>query len=306
MRSLVVLFFFFILLFGVGTIVLSVNTPADAGAASYDFALGQFSGANRADRNGPSIVVDRYDDGAADLPCAAEANDCNLRSAIRLANNDGQPTTITFADSYLITLLNPLPALTADGTVIKASLGQEVHLNGNSTAASVLRITGANVEIRGLRIYGAGAGYPNVAISEDAHGAIVAQNTIGDDDAPVGNCGSSDSAYGGIYVDATGDFGDGYRAWIYANTIECHRGVPGDGITIRSDKVIVGSDETGNESAQYRNIIRLNNGFGVNLTDAVGNTVSANDLVQNTMGGLYISNFHNNNIMYNDIVDASS
>lgn len=301
MRSLIVLFFFFILLFGVGTIVLSIEPTADPSAYENNFALGVFSNAGQSTTSTANLVVDRYDDTEEILPCTAAPDDCNLRSAINIANNDGKPTAISFVESYLISVNNPLPALKADYTTIKAQPGQEVHLNGNNTAGSVLRITGGHVRIDGLRIYGAGSGYPNVAISDNAYLAVVANNIIGDDDAPFNNCGSSNGAYGGVYVDAGGDFSGDYRAWIFGNIIECNHGIPGDGITIRSDKVIVGKDSNGNGNDDYRNIIRLNNGFGINLTDATDNTICDNDLIKNAMGGLYISNFHNNNIMFNHI-----
>lgn len=306
MRSLVVLFFFFILLFGVGTIILSVDTPGSSNTGNFDYSLGQFTSGNRQTQEPISTEVDRDDDSDTNFACTPAPNDCNLRSAINMANSDGKQTSITFAGSYLIRLSRPLPTLTEDNTVIKALPGQEVHINGNGTTGSVLRITGAHVMVQGLRIYGAGAGYPNLAISENAYDTVIANNVIGDDDAPNGNCGSSDTAYGGIYIDATGEFGDGNRAWIYGNVIECNRGIPGDGITVRSSKVIVGKDKDGNGSDAQRNIIRLNNGFGVNLTDTTGNTVCDNDLVANVMGGLYISNFHNNNIMFNEIVDYNN
>ncbi len=306
MRSLAIMFFFVVLIFGIGTILISANSPAAVGSDGSNLLLGQFTSGNQQTSTAVSTEVDRDDDSRADLACTPEPNDCNLRSAITIANNDGKPTTITFADSYLIRLTSPLPALTADSTVIKAAPGQEVHLNGNGTSGSVLRLTGAHAEIQGLRIYGAGAGYPNIAISENAYDVVIANNVIGDDDAPNGNCGSSEGAYGGIYVDATGDFGDGKRAWIYGNIIECHRGFPGDGITILSDKVLVGKDHEGNGSDAQQNIIRLNNGFGVNVGSTTGNTVCYNKLAQNVMGGLYVQNFHNNNIMFNDITDPET
>jgi parallel beta-helix repeat protein len=303
MRSLVVLFFFFILILGVGTIIFSVDPNADPAANDSNFSLGQIASANQITHSSVAAIVDRYDDSEASLPCTAEPNDCTLRSAINIANSDGKPTTITFADSYLISVLSPLPALKADNTIIKAPAGQEVHLNGNNTAGSVLRITGAHVKVNGLRIYGAGSGYPNIAISDNAYDAVIANNIIGDNDAPFDNCGSSNGAYSGVYVDASGDFEGGHRAWIYGNIIECNRGIPGDGITIRSDKVIVGKDVNGSSDDSYRNTIRLNNGFGVNLTNTTHNTICDNDLVNNVMGGLYITNFHNNTIMNNKIVD---
>ncbi len=306
MRSLVVMFFFFVLLFGVGTIILSLDTSSASTSGGYEYSLGRLTSAEKSKQNAVSTEVDRYDDSDSGYPCTDAPNDCNLRSAIQIANSDEKPTRITFADSYLITLSSPLPTLTADHTVVEATRGQEVHLNGNGTAGSVLRITGAYTTIKGLRVYGAGSGYPNVAVSENAHHVIVAENVIGDDDAPFNNCGSSDGSYGGVYIDAAGNLEDGYRAWIYSNIIECNRGIPGDGITVRSTEVIIGKDETGNTAEGYRNTIRLNNGFGINLTDSSDNTVNGNMLIENKMGGLYISNFHNNNIMFNEIVRPSN
>ena len=306
MRSLAVMFFFLVLIIGIGTILISADAPTASGSDGSNYLLGQFASGNKQTATAVSTEVDRDDDSRADLACTPEPNDCNLRSAITIANNDGKPTTISFAGSYLIRLQSPLPALTADGTVIKASQGLEVHLNGNGTPGSVLRLTGAHTEIQGLRIYGAGAGYPNIAISGNANDVVIANNVIGDDDAPNGNCGSSEGAYGGIYVDATGDFSDGKRAWIYGNIIECHRGYPGDGITILSDKVLVGKDHEGNSSDAQLNIIRLNNGFGVNIGSTTGNTVCFNKLTENVMGGLYVQSFHNNNIMFNDITNPET
>jgi hypothetical protein len=301
MRSLLVLFFTIALIFGVASLINFPGEPAKLNASNFDTRLGQ------SEVNGQkaqiSTEVDRDDDSNTQHVCTPAPNDCDLRSAIVIANSDGKPTAITFADDYVIRISSALPTLTEDNTVIEAKKGQEVHVNGNGTAGSVFRITGAHVEISGLRIYGAGAGYPNLAVSGNAHDAVIADNVIGDDDAPNGNCGSSDLAYGGIYVDAEGEIADGVRAWIYGNVIECNQGIPGDGITILSDSVIVGKDHLGAGDNSQRNIIRLNNGFGVNLTGATGNTVCDNSLIANKMGGLYISDFHDNNIMFNDILD---
>jgi len=302
MRSLVVIFFFFVLIFGFGTIVFSAEFQENPTVGDSGIVLGQVTtGTNQATT--VSTVVDLDGDSEAHYPCTPAPNDCNLRSAINIANSDGKPTAINFAGNYMITLSHPLPTLSEDHTTLKGLPGQEIHINGNGTAGSVLRITGAHMEIEGLRIYGSGIGYPNLTISEAAYDVLVANNVIGDDDAPSGNCGSSEFSYGGIYIDATGDFDDGVRARIFGNIIECNRGIPGDGITIRTDKVIVGKDQRGIGNDAQRNVISMNSGFGVNLTDTTGNTVCDNDLIENVTGALYISNFHNNNIMYNNIVD---
>ena len=303
MRSLVVLFFFIILFFGVGTIIISIDTSDASNTTDIDYSLGQSASGNEQAQASVSTEVDRDGDSDTILACTSAPNDCDLRSAILIANSDGKQTAITFAGSYMIHVSRPLPTLTEDNTVIKAQPEQEVHVNGNGTAGSVLRVTGAHIQIEGLRIYAAGSGYPNIAVSDNAHDIVIAGNVIGDDDEPNGNCGSSEGAYGGIYIDATGEFEGGHRAWIHGNVIECNRGNPGDGITVLSNKVIVGKDQNGNGSDAHRNIIRLNSGFGVNLTDTTDNTVCDNDLIANVMGGLNISKFHNNNIMFNKIVD---
>jgi hypothetical protein len=304
MRSLALTFFFFVLLFGFGTIVLSSEVSPSQNATDGDFFLGQVSGGTEAATS--SIQVDRDDDPQSATPCTSAPNDCSLRSAITIANNDGKPTTITFANNYLIRLAQPLPTLWAEKTTLKAARGQEVHIDGNGFAASVLRITGAHVEVEGLRIYGAGAGYPNLVISEAANNVTIAHNIIGDDDAPFGNCGSSDQSYGGIYVDGVADIAGKTRAWVYGNVIECNNGFPGDGITVRSGGVIIGKDPLNTGDDSQRNIIRNNRGFGVNLMDTTGNTICDNELIANGTGSLYMINFQNNNVMYNDIVEGSS
>ena len=302
MRSLTIVFFFFILLFGLASIIFSPGVSGGSGGSENNFSLGQISGNITA--GSVSIQVDRDDDPQSMTPCTGAPNDCSLRSAIILANSDENPTTITFAGNYLIRLLQPLPTLSAEKTTLIASSGQEVHINGNGFAGSVLRITGGHVAIEGLRIYGAGPGYPNLVISDAAHNVTIARNVIGDDDAPNGNCGSSNLSYSGIYVEGNEDIGGETRAWIYGNVIECNLGTPGDGITVRSGGVIIGKDPLGAGDAAHRNSIRNNNGFGVNLMNSTGNTVCDNELMANASGSLYLFNFHNNNVMYNDIVEA--
>ena len=126
-----------------------------------------------------TIKVDREDDPLELLPCTEAANDCTLRSAINKANNDQVANTITFASHYLITLSQSLPVLTANGTVIRARPEQEVHINGNSIPQSVLYITGGNIAVEGLRVYGAGAGYSNISLGSAAYNVTIANNIIG-------------------------------------------------------------------------------------------------------------------------------
>ena len=239
------------------------------------------------------IEVDRENDTTETLPCTEAANDCSLRSAINKANADHVATTITFADHYLITLAEPLPALIENDTVIRARPEQEVHINGNNIAQSVLYITGANITLEGLRIYGAGAGYSNVSVGDGAYHVTIANNIIGDGDAPSGNCGQSDQAYGGIYVGGTEAVPTAVRAWIYGNIIECHRGGPGDGITVATDKVVIGQDSTGQAALAQRNILRWNRGYGVRIGEHSGNIICNSLMHNNEAGHLFMTNFDN-------------
>ncbi len=301
MRSLAVMFFFFVLVFGFGSVFLSAELPEGFNNTNSNTVRGQISGSTQAAEI--STQVDRDDDPQTLTPCTSAPNDCSLRSALSIANSDGKPTTITFASDYLIRLAQPLPTLTEEKTTIKAGSSQEVHIDGRGTTGSVLRITGAYAHIEGLRIYGAGSGYPNIVIDEAAHNIKIARNVVGDDDAPFGNCGSSELSYGGIYIAGHEDIGDETRAWIYGNVIECNNG---DGILVRTGGVIIGKDHLGVSDNTQRNVIRNNSGFGVNLGDTTGNTVCDNELIANETGSLYMINFHNNNVMYNDIVEGNS
>jgi hypothetical protein len=240
-----------------------------------------------------SIEVDRDDDPNELLPCTAAANDCSLHSAIAQANDNNVATTITFADHYLITLARPLPILSASDTIIRARPDQEVHINGNNIAQSVFYVTGANVMLEGLRVYGAGAGYSNISIGGGAYNVSIARNVIGDDDATSGACGQSDQAYGGIYVGGTEVVPTDVRAWIYGNIIECHRGGPGDGITVATDKVIMGQDSAGTAGPAQRNTFRWNRGFGVRVGDYGDNVICNSLMHDNETGNMFMTNFDN-------------
>ena len=241
-----------------------------------------------------TIEVDREDDPLDLLPCTEAANDCTLRSAINKANNDQVANNITFASHYLITLSQSLPVLTANGTVIRARPEQEIHINGNSIPQSVLYITGANITVDGLRVYGAGTGYSNISLGGAAYNVTIANNIIGDGDAPSGNCDLGNQTYGGIYVGGTEEIPTNARVWIYGNIIECHRGGPGDGITIATDKVVIGQDSTGQSGPAQRNTLRWNRGNGVNVGDQRGNVICNNLMHNNEAGNLFMTNFDNN------------
>ena len=244
--------------------------------------------------------VDRDDDPVEVLPCTPDPYDCSLRQALLIANSDGIPTTITFADHYIITLARPLPALTEDETIVRARSDQEVHVNGNNMTQSVFYISGANVTLEGLRIYGAGEGFSNVRVSGSAHQVRIANNVIGDGDAPSGNCGQSKASYSGIYVDGQEAVPTAVRVWIYGNIIECHEGGPGDGITIMTDKVVVGQDSEGRAEVAQKNVLRWNHGYGVSVGNHAGNVICNSLMHDNQAGNLYMTNF-NNDVMGNEM-----
>jgi hypothetical protein len=246
------------------------------------------------------VEVDRGDDSPEMFPCTDVANDCSLRSAINIANTDRAATTITFADHYIITLAQPLPSLTENDTIIRARPEQEVHINGNNIGQSVLFITGANVTLEGLRVYGAGVGFSNISIGGEAYNVAIAYNVIGDDDAPSGGCGQSDQAYGGVYVGGTEAAETAVRAWIYGNTIECHQGGPGDGITVATDRVAIGQDSVGNAGPAQRNILRWNRGYGVSIGEHGGNLICNSLMHDNEAGNLLMTNF-DNDLMDNEM-----
>ena len=283
MRALVTTFFFIVIFVGAGTVILGSphsNNPNN----SRDHSLIPASLFNNTQQSSGSLVVDRPDDDVSELPpenpCTDEANDCMLRWAIDIANNDEKYSKITFAAHFLIQVNSPLPQISESGTTILALPEQEVHIDGTNTSESVLQITADSTEINGLRIYGAGAGKPNIMVTGIAQNVVIAHNIIGDDDGPAGNCESSDSSYGGIYINSNGAVDKRGKSLDFGNIIECHKGEPGDGITIVSGDVTIGKDQQDKSGPAQRNIIQDNDGRGVNLTDSTGNVVSNCDLNQ--------------------------
>lgn len=299
MRSLVILFIFFVLILGIGITSLFGELPAVDPDNGSSVALGQVYAAGSSNSSTNGLEVDRDDDPDEVYPCTDEPNDCTLRSAITKAKESGNPTTITFVGHRWIRLTRALPSLSEANTTIKASNGQEVHIDGNNVPGNVFRITASHVSLEGLRIYGAGSGFSNIVITESASGVIIANNIIGDGDGPSGNCGSSELSYAGIYVDARGETADAARAWIFGNIIECHNGNPGEGIVVLTDMVYIGQDNHGRSGEGLRNIIQYNRGFGINLNDSTGNTISHNELSGNQAGSIYAGSLHNN-LMFND------
>lgn len=110
------------------------------------------------------LTVDRDDD-VSGLACTSADNDCTLRSAIEQANAVGDDY-IDFESDMTITLSSLLPELTDDGTTI-APLNPDrvVEIDANGVGGNVFNITGSNIYIEGLRLYGSGDSGPNTLLN---------------------------------------------------------------------------------------------------------------------------------------------
>lgn len=293
MRGLVI-FVLFLLVVGFFAIASEAEVTAGMG-------VGGVSPASVTNQNAPGLtfvpVVDRADDPVEMLPCTDQPDDCSLHSALAKANAAGKPVVITFADHYAIILSRPLPPITQPGVSVVASPGQEVRVNGNYLATAVFHIAAPQVRLEGLRIYGAGAGYPNVLINGPSQQVTIARNIIGDDDAPEGNCGQNDRAMAGIYIQSSSEAAGSALAWIVGNLIECHKG---DGVVVQARQVEIGRNAQGQSGEAEKNVIRLNGGTAVNLGSFGGNTVCNTLMYGNAAGALDMSNYENN-LMYNEI-----
>lgn len=238
------------------------------------------------------IVVDHTGDPEGAFACTNDPQDCTLRSAIERANKDGVPTEIRFTDHMIIELTRPLPPLVENGTDILAELGKEVHVDGNGVASPLFEIAGSNMRIEGLRLYGSGTDNPVLAVRGALRNVTIARNIIGDDDAPQGNCGQSDSSSAGIYVSTEGA-PNTPQTWITSNIIECIGGRPGVGVLVEKGSIIMGAGAQGRESEALGNVVRFNQGHGIYLGANGGNVIANNLIYDNRGDGLAVSNFNN-------------
>jgi len=288
------IFALFILTLGFAAATQTITITDSTGNILEPILANATSGSNPTSK---TILVDRDDDSETLHPCTDAPEDCTLRSAIAIANKDGIPTAVTFADHYIIKLVSPLPFLTESSTIIKATPGQEVHINGNNLPGSVFYITGSSITIDSLRLYGAGEGHAIISIMDAANNVTITNNLIGDDDFPLGNCGQSDNSYAGIYISTNLEPGQ-VPAWVHGNTIECLKGTPGVGILILTDNTVIGKDSQGRTTSAQQNRIRLNKGFGIHLGANAHNIICNNQIHDNEEAGIFVTNF-NNNIMDN-------
>ncbi len=208
----------------------------------------------------------------ADTPgllCGTPAN-CTLRSAIQIANSNGTPDLIVFTTgTHVITLTNGfLPTLVETTTYISGVdttyTPQIVKINANDIAQAFV-VSGYDILLDHLRIYGAGPGSSNIYITGASRHVVISNDSIGIDDPYVGSCNLSPDSYGGIYINATGSLpgGDG-RVYIYGDYIICHGNATSEGISlVGTNNVVIGADALGNAGSNEHNIINNNAGNGL-------------------------------------------
>ncbi len=236
-------------------------------------------------------------DGVCDVDPGTAGSQCTLRAAIQTAQAMPGADNIHFESSMDINLNSSLPSLAEQGLVIEAASGQVVRINGQSTVANIFRITGSHVTISNVVVYGSGAGWSNIWVSDAAEQVVIAHNLIGDDNPDDGGCGQSDASYGGIYVSSTTPLTDTARVWVYGNIIECHTSLSGEGITIYgTDNVFIGQDPTSAGSTVAENIIRHNQ-TGVQVIGGANNSINSSAIENNVGHGVWLQSSTETNVV---------
>jgi len=238
------------------------------------------------------------------LACDTPAN-CTLRSAVQLANSDGADTDIVFTTGVHTITLGSALNLTADTTWIGANTGRTVFINANN-AGQAFVISGSEVTLNNLYIYGSGAGTSNIYITGSAKRVTISNNYIGTYLGSAGGfqCDVSPNSYSGIYIDASGAIGAGEaRAWIFGNHIACNKGTPGDGIDILTDHVIVGADAAG---VSHANSIQSNQRHGVEISGAgSNNNVIRDSTIMGNQNGVVVDSGAQLNSVLTNTLEAN-
>ena len=196
---------------------------------------------------------------------------------------------IRFDGNYSITLTSPLPVFTDSHTFINNVTPFDVRVDA-ADISQVFIVRADNIRIHGLRLFGAAGGNSQIYIATPSTNAVIDGNVIGTN-KPDGACGLSDNAYGGIYVDTTAALPSpsDRHAWIYGNEIACHRGFPGDGISLYgTTQVVIGADVSGNAGLAEQNYIS-DNQSGITIRGSSNNISIVNSvIVRNILDNLHI------------------
>ncbi len=201
------------------------------------------------------LVVDRAADviigcpgGNFDCLCRTTATDCFLRQAIAKANAESGTTQITFADSYTIELLGPLPPITADNVTIDGSPHQPIISGSENGIAYGLVIEGDGVTINDLELTGFDGDH--IRVASGAQDARISNNNILEL-----NC-SPDTANETVGINVIGDISATTpKAYIWRNII-CGMNVAGIKLTSTAE-VNVGIAPTSDGPGE-RNIMNFN------------------------------------------------
>nr|WP_255603129.1 NosD domain-containing protein [Oscillochloris sp. ZM17-4] len=198
------------------------------------------------------------DDGAASC-----ATGCTLRKAIRLANQNPGPDTITFSISgtapFMINVTSELPELSGGETTINVVPAHSVVLSGVGlpvgASAFGLVITSANNVVRGLVV----VGFPSTSVALGGSGISLRSA------AATGNVIANN--WVGLNADGTSTFGNAYYG------VQIDEGASGN---------LIGGD-----AASERNVVtgNLRANIAVDDSDSVSSSfISNNQVVGNYIG----------------------
>ncbi|HEY3418474.1 MAG TPA: right-handed parallel beta-helix repeat-containing protein, partial [Armatimonadota bacterium] len=224
-----------------------------------------------------TLLVNNSGD-AGSLPCTGfTPNDCDLRSALQLANTHfTESYFIWFASDMTINLTSELPGLNNTNKLVVDGQGHVVKIDGQNAVYNIFYITGANISILNLRMYRSKVNSSQIYV-DGGSSILIASNIIGASE-PMSSCadGSPDS-YGGVFVSSPIP----QSTQIVDNIIRCNLGNPGNGVDIYySDQVVVGINP--GSTGETGNVITDNHGDGVldqysSATVIAGNSISNND-----------------------------
>ncbi len=243
-------------------------------------------------------TVDRSDD-AGGLACTSAANDCTLRSAIEKANASPANDSVLFDSGRTITLTGPLPELTDAGTLIAAWPSQDVNIDLNG-AANAFTISGDNVSISGLDIYGGSTTVSALIIIKGAAENIkIYDNLIGDYWDGAITCGTYQGGVTGIHLLADNPAPSGVRLYVYGNEIRCLS----IGISPAGSNAVVGENDSGNAGTDQKNRIFANtHGIVISGGSAGGDhRIRNNDIYAQELTGISIDNSSGTHIYGNNI-----
>ncbi len=237
--------------------------------------------------------VDRDDD-ADFLNCTSAANDCTLRSAIRLANGSAATDSIGFLGDRTITLSSDLPSITGDNLTIFA-FNQTVKVDA-AGLDNIFVVRADNITLSGLILFGGNNINSNgrlIVVESNVQNININGNLIGDDVGSA-DCGTYFGGYDGIYAISS------TTIHIYGNTFRCLRGA-GVRARLGATNVFIGENTSGTaDSAQANSFSQSQNGV---VIETDNNRVHNSTFEDHSNDGIILSG--SNNAIYDNLVDSS-